>query len=79
MIKILSIKPHFKKGYEVELQKDNEIPKSVWCPNQKLMDAWLEQTEQINEFSHYYENRSWYERTQELKKQLYKQQTLFPE
>jgi hypothetical protein len=79
MIKILSIKPNKTKGYEVELQKDNDPIKNVWAPKQEYLDAWLEQTDQINEFPQYYHNRSWYEKTQELKKQLYKQTTLFPE
>jgi hypothetical protein len=79
MIKILSIKPNKIKGYDVELQKDNDPIKNVWASKQEYLDAWLEQTDQINEFPQYYHNRSWYEKTQELKKQLYKQQSLFPE
>jgi hypothetical protein len=79
MIKILSIKPNKIKGYDVELQKDNDPIKTVWASKQEYIDAWLEQTDQINEFPQYYKNRSWYEKTQELKKQLYKQQSLFPE
>jgi hypothetical protein len=79
MIKILSIKPNKTKGYDVELQRNKENLKTIWCHTQELLDAWLEQTEQINEFPQYYHNRSWYEKTQELKKQLYKQQSLFPE
>lgn len=79
MIKIISIKPNKTKGYDVELQNGNYPIKNVWAPKQEYLDAWLEQCNQIDEFPQYYKNRSWYEKTQELKKQLYKQQSLFPE
>ena len=79
MIKILSIRPNKTKGYDVEIQKDNDPIKTVWCNKQSNLDSWLEQCNQINEFSQYYQNKSWYEKTQELKKQIYKQQSFFPE